>query len=207
MNRLRLTRAAVMGLITRLDESLAHPGRLYLIGETTQVVEGWRAWTTQVEFLSEVAPEDQGILTRSVRSLREQAGVALFDESPAEVIPLPGGYEARHREVEGWAGERGPDTGKGPSLRRLSLFHFDPYSVALRFIARGDEPDYHMVLVFLEQGWISVEEMDVLLAGWLPRLTAETIQQDPAEFRRKYTGLLQMWRTVRPRTVHRSTTV
>jgi hypothetical protein len=36
--------------------------------------------------------------------------------------------------------------------------------------------------------------MDALLDELLPRFTRETIAQDPAEFRRKYRGLLQMWR-------------
>jgi hypothetical protein len=36
--------------------------------------------------------------------------------------------------------------------------------------------------------------MNALLVDLLPQFTSETIQQDPAEFRRKYKGLLQMWR-------------
>jgi hypothetical protein len=36
--------------------------------------------------------------------------------------------------------------------------------------------------------------MDRLLEDVLPRFTRETIAQDPAEFRRKYRGLCQMWR-------------
>ena len=40
----------------------------------------------------------------------------------------------------------------------LALYHFDPYSVAFRFIARGDEPDYHLVLTYLQHGWMPVEE-------------------------------------------------
>ena len=74
-------------------------------------------------------------------------------------------------------------------------------------MARGDEPDYHLVLTYLEHGWMTVEEMQERLSALLPRLTAETIQQDPAELRRKYKGLLQMWEAVRPRTTHRSTRV
>jgi hypothetical protein len=80
------------------------------------------------------------------------------------------------------------------------VYHFDPYSVAFRFIARGDEPDYHLVLSFLEHGWIRMDEMDALLSGLLPRFSFETIQQDPAEFRRRYKGLRQMWLAARPQT-------
>jgi len=36
-------------------------------------------------------------------------------------------------------------------------------------------------------------------------MTMETIAQDPAEFRRKYKGMTQMWHAVAPRTTHRIT--
>ena len=86
---------------------------------------------------------------------------------------------------------------------RLSLFHFDPYSVAFRFLSRGDEPDYHLVLTYLKHGWLKTDEMELKLGALLPRFTAETIQQDPAEFRRKYKGMLQMWRAGQAGRTHR----
>ena len=45
-----------------------------------------------------------------------------------------------------------------------------------------------------------MEELNASLSALLPRFSAETIQQDPAEFRRKYEGLLQMWRAIQSRT-------
>ena len=117
--------------------------------------------------------------------MQAQLGVELLVESPAELIPLPAGYEQRARPIE------------IPEVSReygLEFFHFDPYSVAFRFIARGDEQDYQMALNYLEHGWVTFEEMDAMLVDLLPRFSFETIQQDPAEFRRKYKGLLQMWR-------------
>jgi len=39
--------------------------------------------------------------------------------------------------------------------------------------------------------------MGGLLDDLLPQFTKESIAQDPAEFRRKYRGLLQMWRSIR----------
>jgi len=59
--------------------------------------------------------------------------------------------------------------------------------------------------MYLQQNWITEEEMDALLAELLPKFSMETIQQDPAEFRRKYKGLKQMWRALRPGMVHRPT--
>lgn len=62
-------------------------------------------------------------------------------------------------------------------------------------------------LTYVEHGWVTLEEMNERLEALLPRFTSETIQQDPAEFRRKYKGLMQMARAVRPRTTHRTTAV
>ena len=183
-----------MNFIARLDREFGRPGRLYLVGETTQVFEGWRPWTPRIEFTADVAVEDRSAFSRVARGLAENLGVSAIDESPGDVIPLPEGYEGRAR-------------GAAANAKYLALYHFDPYSVAFRFIARGDEPDYHLVLTYLEHGWITVEEMKERLSALLPRFTAETIQQDPSEFRRKYRGLLQMWEAVRPRTTHRSTQV
>ena len=69
------------------------------------------------------------------------------------------------------------------------------FVTAFRLIARGDEPDYFVVIATLEHGWLELEEMDRKLAGLLLQFIAETIKQDPAEFRRKYTGLRQLWKS------------
>ncbi len=177
-----LNREMIREFFTRLEEAFAHPGRIYLIGETTQVWEGWREWTAQVEFAAEVASENRSAFEAAVESVREALGVGALEEHPGDLIPLPQGYRERARLA-------GAETGK-----RLQVYHFDPYSSALRFIARGDEPDYHLVLAYLDRGWITEEQLDALLAELLPNFSMQTIQQDPAEFRRKYKGLKQMWR-------------
>jgi hypothetical protein len=192
-----VTRDKLIDFIHRLDDAFARPGSLYLIGETSQVFEGWREWTTQIEFTAVVAPADQERFSHAVVELKGQFGVAVFDEFPGDVIPLPEGYDQRAH----------PASSASHATRHLSLYHFDPYSVAFRFVARGDEPDYHLVLVYVERGWLTVEEMDARLADLLPRFSMRTIQQDPAEFRRKYDGLLQMLRAVPARTTHRPTPV
>ncbi len=164
-------------------------GRLLLLGETSQVLEGWRSWTDAVRLYADVAyrPEWDAAAARTAA----QFGVAIEQEFPGDLIPLPAGAEQRHRPVRDL-----PDSG-------LSLWHFDPYSVVFRHVARGDEPDYHIVLAYMKYGWIEREEMDERLTALLPEFSMETIAQDPAEFRRKYKGLLQMGERLEPGTVHR----
>lgn len=187
----------LLDVLRRIDESYDGDGCLYLIGETSHVAEGWRDWTTQIEFFGDVVPIRKAYLCEAVESVCRETGLTIIDEFPGDLIPLPDGYLDRARE---------PSAPSFADGLRLKVRHFDPYSVVYRYIARGDEPDYHIALMYLDKGWITFEEMDERLDGLLPKFSLETIAQDPAEFRRKYRGLTQMWRKkLRPRTVHRPT--
>lgn len=168
--------------LTRLDAVFSRSVCIYFIGETTQVWEGWRQWTFRVELAADIMQEDRSIFDNAVENARAPLGIEVLEEHPGDLIPLPDGYQLRARVV------------RGDFDGRLKVYHFDPYSAAFRFIARGDEPDYQIALMYLKQGWITEEKMDALLAELLPKFSMETIQQDPAEFRRKYKGLKQMWR-------------
>jgi len=189
-----VTRDALVDFLADVDAGFGGFGRLYLVGETSLLFEGWREWVPRLELCAD-APRGTGALDEAIAAAAERHGLFVINESPADVIPLPDGYESGARPVV------------LNSLRHLSLLHFDPCSVAFRFIARGDEPDYHLLLAFLEHGWVTMEEMDDKLDRLLPRFSMETIQQDPAEFRRKYKGMMQMSRAIAARTTHRPTSV
>jgi hypothetical protein len=205
--KLYVNRFDICEFITRLRKTFGKPGRLFFIGETSQVLEGWREKTGFIEFCAEVSPLDRPDFTRVVKTVQNELEVRILEENPAEIIPLPDGYEKRAREIA--EEQLFPGEKNHPSLHAagtLQMYHFDPYSVAIRYIARGDEPDYHLVLNYITHGWISKETMDQLLAALLPRFSLETIQQDPAEFRRKYKGLTQMYlAAIRPGEIHRHT--
>ena len=177
-------RPALMRFLGRLEEDFRRPGRLYLVGETIQVYEGWSPWTRRLEYTSSLGVENRTELANVADRLSTEMEMEVREESPDDVIPLPEGYEDRARPAD--YDQNAP----------WQLHHFDPYSVSFRLITRGDEPDYHAVLAFLQHGWVTVEKMNELLTGLLPQFTSETIQQDPAEFRRKFRGLLQMWRAM-----------
>ena len=177
-------RSDLEDLLTGIGQRLRRGTRVFLVGETSQLHEGWIAEGRSVH-LAAAAP-DGAALGRALEVPAGNGGVAVVLESPGDVIPLPDGHEARARVVA--------TPGEGVPPHALRLLHFDPYSVSFRLIARGDEHDYRIVLEFLKHGWMNVDEMNVLLEKLLPRFTSQTIQQDPAEFRRKYKGLVQMWR-------------
>jgi hypothetical protein len=182
MPRLYVNRSTLMEFLQRLSDFFPRPGRLYLVGESIPVFEGWSAWSEKLEFTADISPDDRPSFDQIISRLAEELDIRVYEESPAQVLPLPNGYAERARPAD--LNQNG----------RLAIYYFDPYSIAFRMITRGDESDYRAVLAFLKHGWVTVGEMDALLRDLLPQFTRETIAQDPAEFRRKYRGLMQMWR-------------
>lgn len=186
-----INREKLSEFITHIAKSFIGSGVLYLVGQTSRLNEGWTYWIEEIDFTVDVSAEDRTTFNETVSQFKKENPIKIVEESPEEVIPLPEGYPARHRKVV---------TTDLTTNGKLKFYHFDPYSVAFRYIARGDEQDYQLVLDFLKHGWINEEEMNKLLEELLPRFSFRTIQQDPAEFRRRYKGLLQMWRSQRAST-------
>lgn len=148
---------------------------LFLVAATSHLAEGWRAVVPRLELAGDASVE------AAVNVAAETRGLSMVWESPADVIPLP----------DGWAGRSRPAL-LVPARLPLTVRHFDPYSVVLRLVARGDEPDYVTALEYVRRGWVAVGQLESLLADVLPRFTRATLAQDPAEFRRKFRGLRQL---------------
>ncbi len=181
-----ITRDHLTRLAIHLGRAVAHPGRLYWIGETSLVWEGVRRWTDEIELAADLDAAERSAFDSARAVAAEELGARVVDDHPDEVIPLPDGWRDRCRPVS-----------DPPATGPLELLHFDTVSVAFRFLARGDEEDYTLILALLENGWLEKGEMDAQLDAVLPRFSFDTIAQDPEEFRRKYRGLGQMWRARR----------
>jgi hypothetical protein len=189
--------------------------RLYLVSRTSHLAEGWCDRVPAFELAGDAGATELG---EAVREAGRALGVDLVWESPADVIPLPAGWEERSLsadlsaaglpEAEALAKAARPatigpsDAGSAiepgvPAVRTLrggvEIRHFDPYSVVLRLIARGDEPDYVAALQYVLHGWVEPARLEGLLGEVVPRMTNETLAQDPAEFRRKFKGLRQLY--------------
>lgn len=173
------------GLDQERDPGLGRDGRIFLVGDTSQLVEGWQRWNTKIDFFSVVDSLKRESFKSVVASVSSRMGMQAMDEFPGDVVPLPEGYESRSRPLSDSSWSQG---------LHLKIRHFDPYSVSYRYIMRGGETDYDLILRFLEHSWITEPELDSRLERLLPELTFETIQQDPAELRRRYSGLKQMWK-------------
>lgn len=172
-------RDGLVALAGQVLPDLPADATVFLVGDTSHVWEGWIPRAPEATLAVGAADGDRRRVEGALSAAAGLAGLPLRLESPGDVVPLPPGVEARHR----------PAGGAVPAIR-----HFDPYGVALRVLARGDEPDYHTVLRLLRRGWVVFDELARLLDTVLPRFTSAAIAQDPAEFRRKFRGLTQMWR-------------
>ena len=176
-----------MGAVRRSASPHAGAG-LYLVSRTSHLAEGWCDRVPALE-LAGGAHLRQGYggqagLGEAVREAGRALGVDVVWESPADIIPLPAGWEERSLTAT---------IGQGDTGNALELRHFDPYSVVLRLIARGDEPDYVAALEYVLHEWVEPARLEGLLSEVVPRMTNQTLAQDPAEFRRKFKGLRQLY--------------
>jgi hypothetical protein len=184
--------AELCALIAAVRRSVAAPARLYLVSRTSHLAEGWCDRVPAFELAGDAGRAELG---EAVREAAQALGVDLVWESPADVIPLPVGWEERSLGAEALAKAARPAMiGRGGTGNALELRHFDPYSVILRLIARGDEPDYVAALEYVLHEWVEPARLESLLGEVVPRMTNETLAQDPAEFRRKFKGLRQLYR-------------
>jgi len=195
-------RNAIIDFVQRLRTEFKRPGRLFLIGETSQVLEGWRDRADEITFTAQIASKDRPAFVSAVENVQNELGIELVEEHPGDLIPLPAGFQTRAHRV---SAKKLPANNPAVRESHLKVYHFDPYSVSFRYIARGDEPDYHIVLYYLQHGWVTMEKMESMLEKLLPEFSLATIAQDPAEFRRKYKGLQQMWRAISAGVTHRPT--
>jgi len=175
---------ALGALITRASGLLATPPpvRLYLLAGTSLLAEGWRERVPRLEMAG--ACDAPPTLAVVIREAGAGLGLEVVWESPLDVVPLPAGWERRARPV--------PPACRDPH-GRFEVRHFDPYSVLLRVVARGDERDYVVALEYLRRGWVEWRRLERLLTEVVPRFTSATLAQDPEEFRRKFKGLRQLY--------------
>src|SRR5512143_1314214 len=108
----RLTRPRLQRLLLSVAERTRHPARLLLVGEGALVAAGLQEWTGRLVYT--IGADEPAELDAAIRDAAGRDGVAVERESPADVLPLPSGFEARARTLDGLAG-----TASSPGLEVL----------------------------------------------------------------------------------------
>ena len=166
--------------LRQLGERYPRPGRVYLVGGPTLVLEGFRQQTLDIDIAVDVAPADHDDFIRVVRALKDSLAVNVEEASPGDFIPLPTGYANRH-EFVGRFGQ-------------LDVFHFDLYSTALSKIERGRSQDLADVILLLQNRRLDWGQLAGFFREILPQVGLRSLRQDPEEFEKNFRALEAMWR-------------
>ena len=175
-----VTRERILEFLRRLGEQYRGHGRLWLVGGTTMVFEGYRAQTLDVDLTFEAEPADEARLLQAIRALKEILSINVEQASPADFIPLPGGWRDRSKFV----GRFG----------NLDVFHFDLYSGVLSKIERGNEQDFSDAIALLRRRDIEWASLEKYFAEVLPQFGAKSLKQNPKKFEENFRALEALWR-------------
>jgi hypothetical protein len=154
-------------------EAAHNEGDCYLTGGATAVLLGWRP--TTVDVVIRLEPEQEAAL-RALPEIKNELAVNVELASPADFIPLPGGW--RDRSL--FAGREG----------RLSFRHFDPYSQALAKLERGHAQDVEDVREMLARGLIETPQIRSSFSEIEPELFRFPAI-DPTDFRESVEAFLR----------------
>lgn len=160
-------------LLEELGRRARGPGRVYLTGGATALLEGWRTSTIDVDL--KLDPEPAGIF-EAIAALKDELALNIELASPDLFLPpVPGWRErsrfiARHGEVE--------------------FLHFDLHSQALAKLARAHERDLLDVRAMIERGLVTRED----ITSGLERIQPELIRYpalDAEAFERRVRRFLE----------------
>jgi hypothetical protein len=164
-------RARLERFMRSMGRAADRPGRAYLAGGATAVLEGWRASTIDVDVV--FAPDTDALL-RAVPALKEELRLNVELVSPAHFIPELPGWEERSAFV----GQEGP----------LAFHHYDFYAQALAKLERGHAQDTEDVGAMIERGLVAPPRLRELFGAIEPSLYRFPAI-DPKLFRRSVVAL------------------
>jgi hypothetical protein len=172
-------RQRIERFLETLGRRFSRPGRVYLVGGTIMVYEGFRSQTLDIDLAYSVPPDAHAEFVRAVQELKHELAINVEEASPKDFIPLPSGYEERAKFI----GRFG----------QLDVFHFDIYSVVLSKIERGRDADFNDALVLLKAEWLDFETLEHYFTEILPKMEVFSLKANPDEFQRKFAYLKQSW--------------
>lgn len=164
--------AKVRKLLRELGRSAQGPGRIYLTGGASALLEGWRSTTVDVDL--KLDPEPEGIF-EAIGRLKNELELNIELSSPDQFLPtLPDWRERsvfidRHGKVE--------------------FFHYDFRAQALSKLARGFERDLRDVDAMLERNLVTRNELAMAYQTMKPQLLRHPAI-DPEAFERRVRACL-----------------
>jgi hypothetical protein len=129
------------------------PGRVYLTGGASALLEGWRQSTVDVDL--KLDPEPAGIF-EAIAEVKQQLDVNVELAAPDQFLPSPPDWRARSP----WIARHG----------QVEFHHYDFRAQALSKLARGFERDLGDVRAMLARGLVTRDDLLVALEQIRPAL-------------------------------------
>jgi uncharacterized nucleotidyltransferase DUF6036 len=153
--------------------------RLYLVGGTSLVFEGYRERTLDVDLTIEVSADGHAELIQALQEIMLSLDINIEEASPGDFIPLPAGYADRHI----FLGRYG----------QVDVFHFDLYSNALSKIERGRRQDLADVVILLNHDRIEWGRLEGMYREIWPLMGQKSLRQKPQDFALNFEALRALW--------------
>jgi hypothetical protein len=170
--RAELDAARVRALLRALGHAARGPGRIYLTGGTTAVLEGWRTSTVDADL--KMDPEPPGVF-EAISRIKDELDVNVELASPDDFIPPLPGWPQRSRAIARHGA--------------VEFYHYDDYAQALAKVERGHDRDLADVRAMIQRGLVTPAELRRLFAAIEPELIRYPAV-DADVFRRKLEELL-----------------
>jgi hypothetical protein len=171
-----LASAEIIDFLNRLSQRNPYSAIVYLLGGGAMCLMGSPRRTLDIDYNIKASPEETQKLTETIQTLADEMKLELEYVPIEEFIPLPRDAISRHRRI----GQFG----------NLTVYVFDPYSIALSKLARGFEADLQDIQFLLKKEIISLDELEILVDEALPQ--AWDFDIDPAELRRHFSELFRL---------------
>ena len=145
--------ARVLQLLRELGRRAKGPGRIYLVGGASALLEGWRDSTVDVDL--KLDPEPLGIF-EAIAELKTKLDVNIELAAPDQFLPALPDWRERSVFIE--------------KLGEVEFFHYDFRAQALSKLARGHDRDLADVRAMLRLGLVSGEALAEAFETIRPRL-------------------------------------
>jgi hypothetical protein len=162
-------------LMRQLAAAARHPGRVYLTGGATAVLEGWRASTIDVDLM--MVPEQDEVF-RAIPRLKEELSINVELASPADFNPELPGWDNRSRTIR--------------TEGNLTFCHYDFYAQVLAKIERGHATDLEDVEQMIRRGLVDASRLLEFFHAIEPQLTRYPAL-DPASFQKAVEATVAKW--------------
>lgn len=159
-----LATADIQAFLQRLGQQYSQPATLYLLGGGALCLLGSPRRTIDIDYTVPSIAQAQELVAL-IDALADEMHLELEAVPIEEFIPLPENSSKRHQFVRQYG--------------HLSIYVYDPYSIALSKLSRGFEADLQDVLFLLRQNIINLDELAQYVAAALPQ--AWDFDIDPAD--------------------------